>query len=86
MYKLKLSNQAIKDTALIERFGLKNKIADLLRVIRINPFQNPPPYEKLRKEYAGFYSRRISKQHRLIYRVLEDENTVRIFRMWGHYE
>ena len=59
---------------------------ELLAVIRENPFQNPPPYEKLVGDLAGAYSRRINIQHRLVYQVLEAEHTVKVLRMWSHYE
>ena len=66
--------------------GLKSKTQELLAVIRGNPFQNPPPYEKLVGDLAGAYSRRINIQHRLVYQVLEAEQTVKVLRMWSHYE
>lgn len=97
MYSIHFTNQAVKDTKLIERAGMKPKVAELLRIIRENPFQNPPEYEKLRG-YKDTYSRRINKQHRLVYQVLpntedlRDENDerydgiVKVIRMWTHYE
>jgi toxin YoeB len=66
--------------------GLKNKAKDLLEIIAANPFQNPPPYEKLVGDLAGAYSRRINIQHRLVYQVIQEENTVKVLRMWTHYE
>ena len=97
MYKISLTHQAQKDAEKIEETGLKPKTAPLLIIIRQNPFQNPPPYEKL-KGYKDTYSRRINIQHRLVYQVLPnddnelDENGVtyqgkiKIIRMWTHYE
>lgn len=61
-------------------------MAELLAIIQENPFQNPPPYEKLVGDLAGAYSRRINIQHRLVYEVLESETTIKILRMWTHYE
>ena len=58
----------------------------LLEILRDNPFQNPPPYEKLLGDLAGSYSRRINIQHRLVYQVFEDEQVVKVIRMWTHYE
>lgn len=68
------------------RCGLRPKAETLLEILRINPFRNPPPYEKLLGDLAGSYSRRINIQHRLVYQVYEKEQTVKILRMWTHYE
>ena len=86
MYKIVLNSRAKKDAILIERANLKNKVAKLIQIIRINPFQNPPQYEKLRGDFTGSYSCRINEQHRLIYQVYEEENTIKIIRMWKNYE
>lgn len=66
--------------------GLKPKAQDLLEVLAVNPFQNPPPYEKLVGDLMGAYSRRINIQHRIVYEVFDAERTVRVLRMWSHYE
>ena len=66
--------------------GLKRKAQDLLEVLAVNPFQNPPPYEKLVGDLIGAYSRRINIQHRMVYEVFDAERTVRVLRMWSHYE
>jgi toxin YoeB len=66
--------------------GLKSKAQELLEVVSNNPYQNPPPYEKLVGDLAGAYSRRINIQHRLVYQVIEQEKIVKILRMWTHYE
>jgi len=66
--------------------GLKSKAQDLLAVLAVNPFQNPPPYEKLVGDLTGAYSRRINIQHRMVYEVFDAERTVRVLRMWSHYE
>jgi Txe/YoeB family toxin of toxin-antitoxin system len=66
--------------------GLKDQAAVLLAVVAENPFQNPPPYEKLVGDLVGAYSRRINIQHRLVYQVLAEIQTVKVLRMWSHYE
>ena len=78
--------QAQKDAKKIASSGLRDKAQMLLDTIRQNPFQNPPPYEKLVGDLTGAYSRRISIQHRLVYQVYEKERIVKIIRMWTHYE
>lgn len=80
------AKHAQKDALKLAASGLKAKALELLAVIQNNPFQNPPPYEKLVGDLAGTYSRRINIQHRLVYQVLEDEHTVKVLRMWSHYE
>ncbi|WP_310564190.1 Txe/YoeB family addiction module toxin [Hydrogenophaga sp.] len=80
------AKHAQKDAQKLAASGLKTKAQELLAVITENPFQNPPPYEKLVGDLAGAYSRRINIQHRLVYQVLEDEHTVKVLRMWSHYE
>lgn len=77
---------AQKDAKNLSAAGLKDKALNLLNIIIDNPFQNPPPYEKLVGDLTGAYSRRINIQHRLVYQVLEAENTIKILRMWTHYE
>jgi toxin YoeB len=77
---------AQKDAQKLAASGLKSKVQELLTIIRENPFQTPPPYEKLVGDLAGAYSRRINIQHRLVYEVLQDEKTVKVLRMWSHYE
>lgn len=86
MWAIKYSHQAVKDSKKIEQSGLKKNVVALLSVLKNNPFQNPPPYEKLVGDLKGAYSRRINVQHRLVYEVFEAERTVRILRMWTHYE
>lgn len=78
--------QAQKDARKIAAAGLKAKVQFLLDIVARNPFENPPAYEKLVGDLAGAYSRRINIQHRLVYQVLEKERTVKIIRMWTHYE
>jgi len=85
-WKLVYTKQAQKDAKKLSAAGLKNKAQQLLAVLSSNPFQAPPPFEKLIGDLAGAYSRRINIQHRLVYQVLEREHTVKILRMWSHYE
>lgn len=80
-----LSQQAVKDAKKLLAAGLKDNAQKLLDILAQNPYQSPPPYEKLRGNLAGFYSRRISIQHRLTYQVFEQEKIVKILRMWTHY-
>lgn len=86
MWNLLFTNQAKKDAKKLKASGLKLKTEKLLVVIRQNPYQNPPPYEKLVGDLNGAYSRRINIQHRLIYQVLNDEQTIKVLRMWTHYD
>lgn len=85
-WRLVFTKQAQKDARKIAASGLKDKALDLLRIVEANPFQNPPPYEKLVGDLAGAYSRRINIQHRLVYQVLEGEQVVKVLSMWSHYE
>jgi Txe/YoeB family toxin of toxin-antitoxin system len=85
-WTLLYTKQALKDAKKLKAAGLWRKAEELLSVLRQNPFQNPPPYEKLSGELAGAYSRRINIQHRLVYRVNEAAREVIILRMWTHYE
>lgn len=80
------AKHAVKDAKKIAASGLKGKAQELLEVLAIDPFQNPPPYEKLVGDLDGTYSRRINIQHRLVYEVFKKERTVRVLRMWSHYE
>lgn len=80
------TKQAQKDARKLAASGLKHKAQELLAVLKSNPFQNPPPYEKLVGDLAGACSRRINIQHRLVYQVLEEERVVKILRLWTHYE
>jgi len=85
-WKLIYTKQAQKDARKIASKGLKNKAQDLLNILKENPFQNPPPYEKLVGNITGAYSRRINIQHRLVYQIYKKENTVKVIRLWTHYE
>jgi toxin YoeB len=81
-----LSRQASKDAKKLAQAGLKPQAKLLLEILSENPYATPPPYEKLVGNLRGFYSRRISIQHRLVYRVDETEKVVHVLRMWTHYE
>lgn len=85
-WKVVYTKQAQKDAKKIASGGFKKRAQELLAVLAVNPFQNPPPYEKLVGDLLGAYSRRINIQHRLVYQVLEDSQTVKVIRMWTHYE
>ncbi|MGZ5009016.1 MAG: Txe/YoeB family addiction module toxin [Methylobacter sp.] len=78
--------QAKKDAKKLVNAGLKEKASTLLKLIETNPYQNPPPYEKLIGDLSGAYSRRINIQHRLVYEVISDQQTIKVLRMWTHYE
>ncbi len=80
------TKQAQKDAKNLAAAGLKDKALQLLAILKNDPFQNPPPYEKLIGDLAGAYSRRINIQHRLIYQVLSNEKQVKVLRLWSHYE
>jgi toxin YoeB len=80
------AKHALKDAKKLSAAGLKEKAQDLLEVLADDPFQNPPAYEKLVGDLDGAYSRRINIQHRLVYEVFKKEHTVRVLRMWSHYE
>lgn len=86
MYKLLFSSQAKKDAKKIGASGLKPKVQELLAIIENNPLQYPPSFEHLTGSLDGKISRRINKQHRLVYEVIEDKKTIKILRMWTHYE
>ena len=80
------AKHALKDAKKIAAAGLKERAQELLDVLAHDPFQNPPPFEKLVGDLEGAYSRRINIQHRLVYEVFKKERTVRVLRMWSHYE
>ena len=80
------SKFALKDAKKLSAAGLRDKVQALLDILELDPFQNPPPYEKLVGDVRGAYSRRINIHHRLVYDVFRKEKTVRVLRMWTHYE
>ena len=85
-WRLVYTKQAQKDVKKLAESGLKSKAQNLLDVLAENPWQNPPPYEKLRGDLARACSRRINIQHRLVYQVFDDMMTIKVIRMWTHYE
>jgi len=85
-WKVVFTRQAQKDGKKIVSAGLRPKAEKLLAIISKNPFQTPPPFEKLIGDLAGAYSRRINIQHRLVYQVLKDIKVLKVIRMWTHYE
>lgn len=85
-WQIVFTKQAQKDALKLASTGLKDKAQSLLAILSDNPFQNPPPYEKLVGDLTGAYSRRINIQHRLVYQVLEEQRVVKVLRMWTHYE
>lgn len=86
MYNIVYTKTALKDIPKLKSAHLAEKAKALIEVIRENPFQSPPPYEKLVGDLNGAYSRRINVQHRLVYQVYEQEQTVKIISLWTHYE
>ena len=86
MWDLAYSKHALNDAKKLSAAGLRDKAQALLDILVLDPFQNPPPYEKLVGDLEGAYSRRINIQHRLVYEVFRDEKVVRVLRMWTHYD
>jgi len=86
IWKLVYTRQAQKDAKKLAAAGLKDKAVELLEILERNPFETPPPYEKLKGDLTGACSRRINVQRRLVYQVLEKERIVKIIRLWTHYE
>lgn len=85
-WRLVYTNQAQKDATKIAAAGLKGKAEKLLHILSETPYQTPPPYKKLIGDLSGAYSRRINIKHRLVYQILEEIRTVKVIRMWSHYE
>lgn len=85
-WKIVYTKQAQKDAKKISDSGLKEKTEVLINILKLNPFQNPPKFEKLVGDLTGAYSRRINIQHRLVYQILEEQKIVKVIRMWTHYE
>jgi len=86
IWSVVFAKQALKDAKKLKASGLKEKAQALLEVLETDPFQNPPPFEKLVGDLSGAYSRRINIQHRLVYEVFLEQRTVRVLRMWTHYD
>jgi len=85
-WNLVYSKYAMKDAKKLSAAGLRDKAQVILDILEVDPFKNPPPYEKLVGDLKGAYSRRINIQHRLVYEVFRKEKTVRVLRMWTHYD
>jgi toxin YoeB len=85
-YRLVFTGQAQRDAKKISGAGLKKNVVRLLAILKDNPYQSPPRYEKLLGDLEGAFSRRINIQHRLVYQILEEEKIVKVIRMWTHYE
>ena len=85
-WRIVFTKQAQKDAKKISTSNLKPKAEKIIKILHQNPFQTPPPYEKLIGDLAGAYSRRLNIQHRIVYQVIDDEKIVKIIRMWTHYE
>lgn len=85
MWTLYFTKQAQRDAKKLASAGLKPKAQELLDILATNPFQNPPPYEKLVGDLDGAYSRRINIKHRLVYQILKDQHAVKVLRLWTHY-
>lgn len=86
MYEIRFIKSAVKDVEKLKAAGLGNKAKALLEILRENPYQNPPPYEKLKGQMSGYYSRRINIQHRLVYSVDDEKRMIVVVALWSHYE
>lgn len=84
-WEIVYTRQAQKDAKKLASSGLRNKATKLLDIIQKDPYQNPPPYEKLVGDLSGAFSRRINIQHRLVYQIYEKEKTIKVIRLWTHY-
>ena len=85
-WQIVFTKQAQKDAKKLSGSGLRAKTEKLIQILRNNPYQTPPPHEKLVGDLAGAYSRRINIQHRLVYQIIDDRKSVKIIRMWTHYD
>lgn len=86
MWQVVFTKQAQKDAKKLSAAGLREKAEQLVEILRENPYQTPPPFEKLLGDLSGAFPRRINIQHRMVYQVLNDEKIVKVIRMWTHYE
>lgn len=86
MWRVVFTKQAQKDAKRLSNAGLRPKTEKLIEILRENPYQVPPPFEKLLGDLSGAFSRRINIKHRLVYQIIDDEKVVKIIRMWTHYE
>lgn len=85
-WELVFSRHAEKDAKKLTAAGLKKKAEELLMILQIDPFQNPPPYEKLKGDFEGSCSRRINIQDRLVYQVIKKDRVIKVLRLWSHYD
>jgi Txe/YoeB family toxin of toxin-antitoxin system len=85
-WRVLYTRQAENDAKKLTAAGLRDKAGELLKILATNPYQNPPPYEKLVGDLAGAYSRRINIHHRLVYQIYDEERVVKVIHMWTHYE
>ena len=85
-WRIEYTKQTKKDAKKLSASGLRSKAEELLAILAENPYQKPPPFEKLVGDLTGAYSRRINIQHRLVYQIIEEERVVKVIRMWTHYE
>ena len=85
-WKVVFTKQAQKDAKKLASSGLKSNAENMIELLKRNPYQTPPPYEKLMGDLSGAFSRRLNIQHRLVYQILNDEKIVKVIRMWTHYE
>ncbi|MGE4547696.1 MAG: Txe/YoeB family addiction module toxin [Desulfurella sp.] len=86
MWKIVFTEQAQKDAKKISSSGLRSKAENLLNILRTNPYQTPPSFEKLIGDLSGSYSRRINIKHRLVYQIIDEKKVVKVLRMWTHYD
>ena len=86
MWRVVFTKRSLKDSKKLSAAGLRSKAETLLDILRENPYQTPPPFEKLIGDLSGAYSRRINIQHRLVYEIIDDEKTVKVIRIWTYYE
>lgn len=86
MYSIFFTKKAVQDIEFLKAAKLNDKAKDLIDILRENPYQSPPPYEKLRGDLHGAYSRRINIKHRIVYEVIDGDKTIKIISMWTHYE
>ena len=86
IWRVVYTKQAQKDAKKLSTSGLKSKAEEIIDILKMNPFQTPPPYEKLIGDLSGAYSRRLNIQHRIVYQVIITDNVVKVLRMWTHYE
>ncbi len=85
-YQILFTSQARKDAKKLSKNNLKSNAEKIFEILKINPYQNPPPYEKLKGDLEGAFSRRLNIQHRIVYQIHEKEKIVKVLRMWTHYE